>query len=224
VGREIIRQVDLDRLAALIERRASAILLEELANILQALELADPRSSSRRAGIVGRLLGRDLAVQARARQAHDHVRLRLELAARRAHDVRLHIAELDEAIAHIRRQRTRLAEIADRGRDAIGALSVGAATHPDAMARRLDHLAVLISSWDVAVAHLRLVRQYGDLLLTRFNHVCDVVVPQWREQVEGAIASAEDETAEPLREALSSLLQSTSPEPAVFPSLGDLRV
>ncbi|HZX81261.1 MAG TPA: hypothetical protein VFE72_09955, partial [Lysobacter sp.] len=40
VGREIIRGVDLDRVAALIERRSAAALLDELAGIAQALELA----------------------------------------------------------------------------------------------------------------------------------------------------------------------------------------
>lgn len=226
VGREIIRQVDLDRLAALIERRASAALLEELAGIAQAPETADPHGSGRRGGIVGRLLGRDLAAQARAREAHDHIRIRLQLADRRAADVRAHIAELDEAIAHVLRQRVRLAEITDRGRAALEAFALSA-SRPDAMERRLEHLAVLVSSWDVAIAHMRLVRQYGDLLLARYAHVRDAVVPQWRRQAEAALAVERRDPApagEPLREALASLLQSTSPEPAVFPTASDVRV
>lgn len=227
VGREIIRQVDPDRIAALIERRASSALLDELAGIVTALETADPRVSGRRAGIVGRLLGRDLAAQARARQAHEHVRIRLALAERRAQDVAAHIRELDEAVAHVRRQRARLAEIADRGREALDAFALGDAPRPDAMARRLDHLAVLVSSWDVAAAHMRVVREYGELLLARYAHVRDVVVPQWRRHAEAILhpAAASDESPpDPLRAALASLLQATAPEPAVFPRAEDVRV
>ena len=71
------------------------------------------------------------------------------------------------------------------------------------------------------------VRQYGELLLARYAHVRDVVVPQWRRAVEIALTQDEDgdtQAAELLREALESLLQATAPEPAVFPSGKDLRV
>lgn len=225
VGREIIHQVDPDRIAALLERRAATALLDELAGIVEALGTTEPRAGGRRASIVGRLLGRDLAVQARAREAHDHVRIRLQLAERRAQDVIGHMRDIDEAVAHVQRQRARLAEIAERGRVARDAFELGEAARPDAMARRLDHIAVLISAWDVAMAHLRLVRQYGELLLARYAHVRDVVVPQWRQRVEAAPLSAPDDApAEPLREALASLLQATAPEPAVFPTAQDARV
>lgn len=228
IDREIIREVDLDRVSALIERRSASGLLEELAGIVQALEFAASRASPLRAGIVGRLLGRDLAQQARARQAYEHIRIRLHLAERRAVEVEAHGRELAEAVAHIGRQRARLAEIAERGRGAMDAFAVGAAPRQaDAMARRLDHLTLLISSWDIAAAHMRLVRQYGELLLARYAHVRDVVVPQWRRAVEIALTQDEDgdtQAAELLREALESLLQATAPEPAVFPSGKDLRV
>ena len=90
------------------------------------------------------------------------------------------------------------------------------------MARRLDHLAVLLSSWDIAIAHMRLVRQYGELLLARYAHVRDVVVPQWRRLVESP--QAVDDANDPLRDALANLLQATAPEPAVFPRAEDARV
>jgi hypothetical protein len=227
IDREIIGLVDLDRATALIERRSTSALLEELAGIVQALEVAQARGAARRSGIVGRLLGRDMPAQARARQARDHIRIRLQLAERRAQDVAGHIAELDDAIEHVVRQRTRLALTAERGRDARGAFSLEAGTLPDAMERRLGHLAMLVSSWDVAVAHMRLVRQYGELLLARYAHVRDVVVPQWRrdaecatapDTVDGALADA------PLHHALASLLQSSAPGPAVFPTAQDVRV
>lgn len=224
VGREIIHQVDPDRIAALLERRAASGLLEELAGIVEALSTGEARSAARRPSIVGRLLGRDLATQARAREAHDHVRIRLQLAERRAQDVIAHMRDLDEAVTHIQRQRTRLAEIAERGRGAFDAFELGDPARPDAMARRLDHLAVLISTWDVAVAHLRLVRQYGELLLARYAHVRDVVVPQWRQRVEASPMADDGTSAEPLREALASLLQATAPEPAVFPRAEDVRL
>lgn len=227
VGREVIRQVDMDRIAALIERRASSALLDELAGIVLALEAADPRGAGRRSGIVGRLLGRDLGAQARARQAHEHVRIRLDLAERRAQDVATHMCELDEAVVHVHRQRTRLCELAERGRGAIDAFDLGVAARPDAMARRLDHLAVLISTWDVAAAHMRLVRQYGELLLTRYAYVRDVAVPQWRLHADTRgerSFDADDATPDPLRVALATLLQATAPEPAVFPRAQDVRV
>ena len=227
IDREIIGQVDLDRTTALIERRSTSALLEELAGIVQALELAQTRATSRRAGIVGRLLGRDMPAQARARQAHDHIRIRLQLAERRAQDVVEHLRELDDAIAHVVRQRMRLSDIAERGREAHDAFALDAGALPDAMARRLGHLAMLVSTWDVAIAHMRLVRQYGDLLLARYAHVRDVVVPQWRRECEAALSpDAVDGTLAdaPLRDALASMLQSTAPGPAVFPTARDVRV
>ncbi|WP_133477646.1 hypothetical protein [Cognatilysobacter segetis] len=226
IDREIIGQVDLDRATALIERRSTSALLEELAGIVQALEVAQARNAARRAGIVGRLLGRDMPAQARARQAHEHIRIRLQLAERRARDVAEHLRELDEAIAHVMRQRMRLSDIAERGREALGAFALEGGLPADAMARRLGHLAMLVSSWDVAVAHMRLVRQYGDLLLARYAHVRDVVVPQWRRECEAAV-SPEDEGMRidaSLRDALASMLQSTAPGPAVFPTAQDVRV
>ena len=227
VGRGIIWQVAHDPPTALIERRSTSALLEELAGIVQALEVAQSRTVARRSGIVGRLLGRDLPAQARARQAHEHIRIRLQLAERRSQDVAAHIRELDEAIEHVVRQRMRLSQIAERGRDARGAFALEAGARPDAMERRLGHLAMLVSSWDVAVAHMRLVRQYGDLLLARYAHVRDVVVPQWKREAEAAMTPDADETAvpdAPLRDALASLLQSTTPGTAVFPTERDLRV
>lgn len=227
IDREIIRQVDLDRATALIERRSSAALLEELAGIVQALEVAGMRASTRRAGIVGRLLGRDMPAQARARQAHEHIRIRLQLAERRAQEVVAHLRELDEAIEHVARQRQRLAETAERGRDALGAFALEAGGLPDAMERRLGHLATLVSSWDVAVAHMRLVRQYGELLLARYAHVRDVVVPQWRRESEAALAPEAADGGSPdlqLRDALASMLQATAPGPAVYPTAQDVRV
>ncbi|GAB1596974.1 hypothetical protein [Lysobacter claricitrinus] len=231
VDREIICQVDLDRATALIERRSASGLLDELGAIVQALEVADSRTAPRRGTIVGRLLGRDLSAQARARQAHEHVRIRLQLAERRALDVLAHVRELDEASAHIARQRARLAEIAERGREAYDAFAVDASTRPDAMGRRLDHLTMLVSSWDVAIAHMRLVRQYDELLLARYAHVRDVVVPQWLRRADAALAVEDNadeydgpQLGEPLREALAVLLQVTAPEPAVFPRAEDVRV
>lgn len=226
IDREIIGQVDLDRATALIERRSTTALLDELAGIVQALDVAGSRAA-RRGGIVGRLLGRDLSAQAHARQAHEHIRIRLQRAERRAQDVAGHLRELDEAIVHVARQRARLAEIAERGREAIGAFALGSAALPDAMERRLGHLAMLLSSWDVAMAHMRLVRQYGELLLARYAHVRDVVVPQWRRGAEAAMApDAVDGMLPdaPLRGALESMLQSTAPGPAVFPTAQDVRV
>ncbi|MGY3266981.1 MULTISPECIES: hypothetical protein [unclassified Lysobacter] len=227
VDREIICQVDLDRATALIERRSASGLLDEIAAIVQALEVADPRTVPRRGTIVGRLLGRDLSSQARARQAHEHIRIRLQLAERRALDVLTHVRELDDAAAHISRQRARLAEIAERGREAYDAFAVEAGTRPDAMGRRLDHLTMLLSSWDVAMAHMRLVRQYDELLLARYAHVRDVVVPQWLRRADAALAADEHDGPPPgelLREALEVLLQVTAPEPAVFPRAEDVRV
>jgi hypothetical protein len=227
IDREIIGQVDLDRVTALIERRSTAALLEELAGIVQALEVAQARTAARRGGIVGRLLGRDMPAQARARQAHEHIRIRLQLAERRAQDVVAHLRDLDEAIAHVVRQRTRLSDTAERGRDALDAFALHAGTLPDAMARRLGHLAMLVSSWDVAVAHMRLVRQYGELLLARYAHVRDVVVPQWRRECEAALSPDARDAAHadaPLRDALASMLQSTAPGPAVLPTARDVRV
>ncbi|GAB6195507.1 hypothetical protein [Lysobacter xanthus] len=224
MDREVIGQVDLDRASALIERRSSSALLDELAGIVQALEVADLRTAHRRPGIVARLLARDLSAQARARQARDHIRIRLQLAERRAQDVAAHICELDEAIAHVARQSARLVEIAERGRGAFESLAMRGESGPDPMERRLAHLGMLIRSWDVAVAHMRLVRQYGELLLARYAYVRDVVVPGWQRAVEapgGPDGAAPDGS---LREALASLLHATSPEPAVFPRGADVRV
>ncbi|HZX79742.1 MAG TPA: hypothetical protein VFE72_02160, partial [Lysobacter sp.] len=128
----------------------------------------------------------------------------------------------DAAVLHIGRQRARLAEIAERGRGALDAFAMAGPPRADAMGRRLDHLAVLISSWDVAAAHMRLVRQYGELLLARYAHVRDIVLPPWRSAT--TATDTHDGAAEPLREALASLLQAMAPEPAVFPGAQDLRV
>lgn len=223
VGREIIRQVDLDRLAALIERRPASALLDELAGILRAFDASGPRLIAQRSGIVGRLLGRDLAAQARAREAYEQVRLRLELAERCAAEVVVHAGELDDAIAHVERQRARLSEIAARGRSALHAFDLHAIERPDAMERRLGHLAVTLSAWDVAVAHLRLVRQYAGLLLARYAHVRDVVAPRWRREMESASrGGAQGEDL--LRDALASMLQATAPDAAVRPAARDLRI
>jgi hypothetical protein len=73
---------------------------------------------------------------------------------------------------------------------------------------------------------MRLVRQYGELLLARYAHVRDVVVPQWRHAVEAALAADADDAMPDasLRDALASMLQSTAPGPAVLPTARDVRV
>ena len=127
---------------------------------LQAVLLsANPKALRRRVGWIGRLLGRDLVLEAEGRAFRERLRvLVLDAEARLAA-----FARFDEAIAM---QEQRLLASIGALDSAIGELGTAMPAAqpeaiPDALERRRQHLLSLQQAWRITAAQLA---------LTRFNH------------------------------------------------------
>ena len=143
-----------EAVAALGDSPVPALL--ESVHALQAVLLsANPKALRAQVGWFGRLLGRDLVLQAEGRALRERLRQLLHAA-----DARLAaFAHFDDDLAA---QEQRMAAAIAALDDAIAGLEAGAANaHADAIERRRQHLLALQQAWRITVAQLA---------LTRLNH------------------------------------------------------
>lgn len=187
LGAELVAKVDLDALGARIAALPTAALLAELEGIVEALDNQDPVRRRRRAGLLGRLLGRDLIAQAQPDPVDQRVRLRLSAAQAVAANLAVRAEELKSVAAALQGHIDQLnALLARQYRVTSEGLGVEAQT---ARSRRLADLDAILASWRITAAQLALLDTHAALLLDRHAQVRDLLVPLWRQRavVDGSV-------------------------------------
>ncbi|KLI98855.1 hypothetical protein [Luteimonas sp. FCS-9] len=181
-GAAALAALDAIDVAAALDAGAAAMLVERLRAVHLAMRADDPRALRRKAGLLGRLFGRDLALQAEA----DALAARLGVLLRDADRA------ADALAAHVDGQRACL----DRLEAALDALRRAAADHRPpvddddavrlARERRLQHLLDVDAAHALGARQLALLHAQGLALLARYRNIRDVLVPAWRQRALGA--------------------------------------
>lgn len=175
-AQEVIAQVDQEAIAQLLEQLPTGALLKDLDAILETLDAADAVSARRRAGLLGRLFGRDLVAMARVDDVDNRLRLNLAYTDAHAASLKAHLALLASASEHLQRQIDTLLEVIR--------VASGESLHEDATNHRwLSHLDALIAAWRSTAAQLAMAISYGRSMLERHGQVRDVLIPLWRQRV-----------------------------------------
>lgn len=191
---------ELEALDARLHALPTTALLAELQGIVAAIETSDPARRRRRAGFLGRLIGRDLVAQAQPDPAETRVRLHLVSAGNLADALSAQSAELTALAMRVR-------ELAQRLRESSAPASPQAGDE-DARVRRRLHLEAIATTWENAAAHAEQAHSHARHLLERHAQVRDLLVPAWRQQA-SLTASAQrrdDEATTRLQHALHAQL------------------
>lgn len=179
-ARGIAAGVDMQRIEHALAGLPTAPLLRTLDAILRTLDATDAQRSRRRAGLIGRLLGRDLVARAEAESAERDLRVHLVAAAAQAEALARDAAQLDALREELALDAAALDERI--GTPSPGPGEAGAASPDDAALRRLEHLRALAASWQVALAQMRMASAHARRVLERHAQVRDLLVPLWRQQ------------------------------------------
>lgn len=219
IGADILAAVDLATINTRLGQLPSGALLAELENILAALDNGDPVRRRRRAGVFGRLIGRDLVAEAEAGLLESRVRLYVLAAQAHADALIGGRAELRALSSSLQQQIERLSDLLARERAAPPAT----AEYEAARQRRLQHLDAVLASWRMSVSQIAMVCDHAAALLDRHAQLRDVLVPLWRQrasaeaiaaQLDRERAAAIADVRDTLRLQLASLHASASRLPA----------
>lgn len=183
-GSELLQAIEHAAVGA-FDPEGAAALVTELDDIHQALLAMEPAVLRRQAGLLGRLLGRDVEAQARAEalfQRLDTGLLRADAAAvRLQHEV----VQRGTAAAQLRQAALAILQWAGAAEPLWQRLSADAgAPQPVAMAlrRRLDHLHRLAALRTMEAGQLQLLQAQAIELLERYQRVREVLIPAWQQQ------------------------------------------
>lgn len=219
IGADILAAVDLAAINARLAELPSGILLAELENVLVAIDSGDPVRRRQRAGVFGRLIGRDLVAEAQADSVESRVRLHVLAAQAHADTLIDGRAELRTLSTSLQQQIERLSDLLARER----ASAPATAEHEAARQRRLQHLDAILASWRMSVSQIGMVCDHAAALLDRHAQLRDVLVPLWRQrasaeavaaQLDRERAAAIADVRDALRAQLASLHTSASRLPA----------
>ncbi len=146
---------DLMRDAAnMADASPAALLLKSVQTIHKVLLSADPRSLKRSIGWFGRLLGRDIALQAESEALRSHLRVDILEAHRLLHDLQLHDKRLQQLRDDFGQAIKQLdADVAALNSQVMDSTDVGLST---VIAQRTQFLASLAYSYRMTGAHLDL--------------------------------------------------------------------
>lgn len=217
-AQRLIAQVDQEAIAELLAQLPTGALLKDLDSILETLDAADAVSAKRRAGLLGRLFGRDLVAMARVDDIDNRLRLHLAYTDAHAAGLESHLALLQGASEHLHGHIDALLEVirrASREPDGIAHLD-------DTTLRWLSHLDALAAAWRSTEAQLLLAISYGRSMLDRHGQVRDVLIPLWRQRIVARAMSSKlsaDEASiqrslhESVRRQITALRQSHQPPP-----------
>lgn len=187
IGADVLAAVDLAAINARLAQLPSGALLAELENVLVALDSGDPVRRRRRAGVFGRLLGRDLVAEAQADSLESRVRLHALAAQAHADALIGGRAELRTLSTSLQQQIDRLNDLLARER----AAPPGATEHEAARQRRLQHLDAILASWRMSVSQIAMVCDHAAALLDRHAQLRDVLVPLWRQRASAEAVAAQ---------------------------------
>ncbi|MCD9029852.1 hypothetical protein LDO26_16805 [Luteimonas sp. BDR2-5] len=179
---------------AALDASPAAVLVQRLGALHLAMRADDARGLRRKVGLIGRLLGRDVALQADADALAARIGVLLRDVDRAADALATHAAAQQACIDAVEAGCARLAQVEAEGQARLDAMPAAADTLPgDAaaqLARRLDHLRTVLTTHALTARQLALLRAQSTALLARHRNIRDVLVPAWRQRALGAGAVA----------------------------------
>lgn len=180
---------------AALDAAAAARLVERLRAVHLAMRADAPRALRRSAGLLGRLFGRDVKLQAEASALAARLGVLLRDADRAAHGLTAH---LDGQRACLDRLEAALAALRAAAADAGPALGAADDAARLALDRRRQHLRDVEAAHALSARQLALLHAQGLSLLDRYRNIRQVLVPVWRQRALGSGAIdgvAQTETA-----------------------------
>ena len=170
-----------------LEGGAAQRLVAEMDNIRQAMLARDGRQIRRSAGLLGRLLGRDVEAQLRAEQ----LAAQLDVCLLRADDCARQLQhQLDLQLQQAARVDVAVAAI-DHWADAGAAMPAPVDDLLQAaLQRRLQHLRGVARLRHAEAGQLRMLHAQGLELVERYLRIRDVLLPLWRQQLLAQHAAA----------------------------------
>lgn len=184
-GSELLQAIE-HAAVGTFDREGAAALVTELGDIHQALLAMEPAVLRRQAGLLGRLLGRDVEAQARAEallQRLDTGLLRADAAAAR---LQHEVAQRGTAATQLRQAALAIQQWAQAGEPLWQQLSADAGspqTAVMALRRRLDHLHRLAALRTMEAGQLQLLQAQAIELLEHYQRVREVLIPTWQQQL-----------------------------------------
>lgn len=195
-GQGVVDRVDLGPISERLAALPTAALLSDLDAILAGISTSDAQGSARRAGLIGRLLGRDLVAQADPDPPEQRVRVHLLVANEHAATLQGELHWLAAASTALRVEIAALSVAIDEARTRLASMAEVPAAVLDPGLRRIRYLEAIAASWTQAQAQVCLALEHGRLLVSRFEHARDLLVPLWRQHaaaraLSGALAAPE---------------------------------
>jgi hypothetical protein len=187
IGADILAAVDLAAINARLTELPSGVLLAELENVLAAIDSSDPVRRRQRAGVFGRLIGRDLVAEAQTDSVESRVRLHVLAAQAHADALIDGRAELRTLSTSLQQQVERLSDLLAREGTSLPVTAV----HESARQRRLQHLDAILASWRMSVSQIAMVCDHAAALLDRHAQLRDVLVPLWRQRASAEAVAAQ---------------------------------
>lgn len=184
------------RLADALDHAPAAALVQRLDELRRALQAGSPRVARRGAGLVGRLLGRDVQAEAEALRLRDRLGVLIARADADAGGVRARTrvqqALLDEVERSIHAIEARTGQARDwlDAHPQAGTGSGLVASPRERLLQRLDQLDTVRAAWTIGASQLALLRDQSLDLLARYQRIRDVLLPVWRQHALGDAAAA----------------------------------
>jgi fused signal recognition particle receptor len=162
-------------------QRATAAqrLVDEMANIQLALQATDVAALRRSAGLIGRLLGRDVEAQERAEQLAEQLDICLLRADAELRGLQRDMVAQQRQAARVDVAVTAIEQWADAG-EAMPAPTQEAVQLT--LQRRLQHLRGVARLRQIEADQLHLLHAQGLELSERYQRIRDVLLPIWRQQ------------------------------------------
>ena len=177
-GAELLVAVE-QRVGAPVEALAAQRLVAEMDNIRQAMQAHDGARIRRSVGLLGRLLGRDVEMQAQAEQLAAQLDVCLLRADACVQALRL---ELDALLLQAMRATSAATAIDDWAAAGEALPPPAEGLQQAALQRRLQHLRGLARLREGEAGQLRLLQAQGVELIERYMRIRDVLLPLWRQQ------------------------------------------
>lgn len=180
----------IDALSQTMERAPTTALAGKIAEIVTKLEDADPRKVAVKSNWIAKMTGADLENKVRYQVSRKAVDTLLAEADRMTVQVVMLVDQLDKMIeTHAEESRNlRLRIVAGRAyleaNLAAGVPPEGEITFDnprERFARRLTSMSALLSSHEMSVAQMRLVRVQALDMIERYHEISSVLVPVWRQ-------------------------------------------
>lgn len=158
---------------------AAQRLVDEMANIQLALQATDVAALRRSAGLIGRLLGRDVEAQERAEQLAEQLDICLLRADAELRGLQRDMVAQQRQAARVDVAVTAIEQWADAG-EAMPAPTREAVQLT--LQRRLQHLRGVARLRQIEADQLHLLHAQGLELSERYQRIRDVLLPVWRQQ------------------------------------------